>query len=540
MKPAMVHLVGAGPGDAGLLTMRGAELLRAADVVIYDGLVNAELLNLASAHAELIYAGKHDRTRCVSQELINRLLVGRARQGKSVVRLKGGDPYLFGRGAEEAEALGAAGIPFEVVPGVSSVQSVPCYAGIPLMHRDFNSAVTLVTGHEDPQAPNCRVRWDQVAQSPGTIVVLMGLKNLRAIAAALIASGRSSATPTAVISHGTTSRQQTVTGTLATIADEVERKEVQPPALTVIGEVVTLREKLNWFEQQPLLGRRVVVTQRRDLAAPLVTALQARGAEVWQLPATRWFPHPDLDRALVNLKHYDWVLFSHQLGVQFFFEHLVNKLGDLRSLGNARLGAYGPLTGKAIRKWHLIPAAVAADHKTPLIMNAVLRHGPVRNQRFLVIRGDEAQEHVPEALEELGARVDVARAFAVATETSDEPLLGRLREEGADWLVFSSGLAVEHLNARLGLHDYLSRFPATRLALASRTVEWALEERGLHATVTAQPNDAEDLATRIAEAGSASVEGETRQYEQANPSDEGRDPKEGRTAKAERFAMPCA
>ena len=503
MKPAKVHLVGAGPGDAALLTLRGAELLRMADVVIYDGLVNSELLKHAPACAELIYAGKHDRTRCVSQELITRLLVGRARQGKRVVRLKGGDPYLFGRGAEEAEALVAAGIPFEVVPGVSSVQSVPCYAGIPLMHRDFNSAVTLVTGHEDPRSPESQVRWDQVAQSPGTIVILMGLKNLRAIATALVAAGRSSATPTAVISHGTTCRQQTVTGTLATIADEVKWRQIPPPALTVIGEVVNLREKLNWFEQRPLLGRRVVLTQRLDLAAPVAAALQARGAEVWQLPATRWFPHPNLDKALLNLKRYDWILFSHQLGVQFFFDHLLNKFGDLRSLGNARLGAYGPLTGKAIRQWHLTPAAVAADHKTPLIMDAVLKHGPVHGQKFLVIRGDEAQEHVPEALEALGAQVHVARAFAVAPERRDEPLLARLREEGADWLVFASGLGIEHLDARLDLRHFLTRFPATRLALASSTVEWALEKRGLHANVVAQPNDAEDLASRIAETSNA-------------------------------------
>jgi uroporphyrinogen III methyltransferase / synthase len=535
MNAAKVFLVGAGPGDAGLLTLRGAELLRTADVVIYDGLVNRELLKHAPARAELIYAGKHDRTRCVSQELINRLLVGRARQGKRVVRLKGGDPYLFGRGAEEAEALVAAGIPLEVVPGVSSVQSVPCYAGIPLMHRDFNSAVTLVTGHEDPEAPGNRVRWDQVAQSPGTLVILMGLKHLRAIANALMASGRSCTTPAAVISHGTTSRQQTVTGTLATVADEVEREHIHPPALIVIGEVVRLREKLNWFEKRPLLGRRVVVTQRLDLAAPLVAALEARGAEVWQLPATRWFPHPDLDQALVNLKQYDWILFSHQLGVQFFFERLRERFGDLRSLGNARLGAYGPLTGKAIQQWHLTPVAVAADHKTPLIMDAVLKHGPVRGQKFLVIRGDEAQENVPETLEQLGARVDVARAFAVAPEQRYEPLLARLRDEGADWLVFASGLAIEHLDARLDLRDFLARFPATRLALASGTVEWALEARGLHATVVAQPNDAEDLATRIAEGSASKIRVGTRRCREPNPNAESRNPKEGRDPKAERF-----
>lgn len=250
MKPGgKVYLVGAGPGDPGLLTVRAAELLRRAEVVIYDGLVNPELLRLAPPLAELIYGGKHDRTRCVSQEELNALLLARAVEGRLVVRLKGGDPYMFGRGGEEAEALAQAGIPFEVVPGVSSVQSVPAYAGIPLMHRRCNSIVTIVTGHEDPASPNNHLDWPQLARVPGTLVVLMGLKHIRQIAAALLGHGRPSETPVAVISRGTTERQRTVVGTLVTIADQVERVQLPPPAVTVIGEVVRLRETLNWFRE---------------------------------------------------------------------------------------------------------------------------------------------------------------------------------------------------------------------------------------------------------------------------------------------------
>ncbi|MDO8541422.1 MAG: uroporphyrinogen-III C-methyltransferase [Opitutaceae bacterium] len=244
----IVYLVGAGPGAIGLLTLRGAELLRTADVVIYDGLANAELLELAPSTAELISVSKHERTHCVSQDDINRLLLARARAGKRVVRLKGGDPYLFGRGGEETEILAEAGISFEIVPGVSSIQSVPAYAGIPLTHRNHSSSVTIVTGHP-ARSPANRVDWAEYALIPGTLVVLMGSKNIREIAAALIRHGRAADTPTAVISRGTTEQQRTVVAALESIADRVDQSGIVPPAIVVIGEVVELREKLAWFER---------------------------------------------------------------------------------------------------------------------------------------------------------------------------------------------------------------------------------------------------------------------------------------------------
>jgi uroporphyrinogen III methyltransferase / synthase len=243
----IVYLVGAGPGDPGLFTLHGVELLRGAEVVIYDGLVNPELLRHAPTRAEVIYGGKHDRTRSVSQEEINALLLAKAREGKRVVRLKGGDPYVFGRGGEEAEVLAEAGIPFEVVPGVSSFHAVPAYAGIPLTHREHNSMVTIITGHDDPQSPTNKLDWAQLAKIRGTLVVLMGLRNIPQIAATLIARGRSRDTPVAVVSRGTTRRQATVRGTLATIASQLKEADLPPPAVTVIGEVAKLREKLNWL-----------------------------------------------------------------------------------------------------------------------------------------------------------------------------------------------------------------------------------------------------------------------------------------------------
>ena len=246
----IVYLVGAGPGDAGLFTLRGVELLGRAEVVIYDGLVNPDLLRFAPAAAEIIYGGKHDRTRPVSQEEVNALLVAKAREGKRVVRLKGGDPYVFGRGGEEAEVLAEAGIPFEVVPGVSSFHAAPGYAGIPLTHREHNSMVTIVTGHIDPLSPDNKLDWAQLARTPGTLVVLMGLRNIRPIAATLVAHGRSPDTPVAIVSRGTTERQRSVTGTLANIADQLEAASLPPPAVTVIGDVVKLRGKLDWFERR--------------------------------------------------------------------------------------------------------------------------------------------------------------------------------------------------------------------------------------------------------------------------------------------------
>ncbi len=504
-----VYLVGAGPGDTGLFTLRGVELLGRAEVVIYDGLVNRELLRFAPATADVIYGGKHDRTRCVSQEELNALLLAKAREGKRVVRLKGGDPYMFGRGGEEAELLTEAGIPFEVVPGVSSVQSVPGCAGIPLTHRNHNSSVTVVTGHEAPSSPANRVDWAQLAKIPGTLVVLMGLRNIRDIATTLIAHGRSPETPAAIISRGTTSQQRTVVGSLATIADLADQANLPPPAVTVIGDVVNLREKLNWSEQRPLFGRRVVVTQRHELVRPLTTSLREHGAEVLEVPATRWSPVADkgaLDKAVAGIKSYDWILFSNPVCIEFFFERFLQKYDDLRALGTVRLGAYGPMTAEKLREWHLCPAVVAADHKTPLIMEAVTKCGSVRGQKFLVLRGDSAWEKVPEALTESGAVVDVVTCYVTEPETNDfTGGAARLAEEGADWIVFASGLAIEHFHARFDLPKLTARFPGMRLAIASGTIKWALDRLGLEPSVITKPADVESLVNGIIEA-----EGKTR------------------------------
>lgn len=501
-QPGMVYLIGAGPGDPGLLTLRGAEVLRQAEVVIYDGLVNRELLGLAPPGAELIYGGKHDRHFAVRQEELNQLMVDRARAGRRVVRLKGGDPFIFGRGGEEAGLLAAAGLPWILVPGVSSVHSVPGYAGIPLTHRDHSSQLVVVTGHENPLGPENRVDWPGLARLQGTLVVLMGLKNLPAIAQVLLDHGRPAHTPVAVISHGTRHGQRTLAGTLATIASQVEQAGFQPPSLTVIGEVVQLREQLGWFERRPLFGQRIVVTQRPDLASPWVSLLQENGAEVLPIPATRWEPHPDrepLDRALAHLGDYDWLLFSHPFAVDRFFQRFHEVFPDWRQLGAARLAAYGPRTAARLRELHLQPAAVAADHLAPLIIQALRERHSLPGQRFLLLRGGEATEPVPEALAELGATVEVAPVYSVAPDGAETEASRDFLEAGADWLVFASGLAIQHFHQRFNLVESRRRWPEMKVAITRPTIGWALEELALQPQRVAGADNPQALLQQLIE-----------------------------------------
>lgn len=329
-------MVGAGPGDVGLLTLRGAELLGRADVVVYDALINRDLLRMAPREAEIIYGGKRSKDHAMSQEELNDLLVKKAREGKTVVRLKGGDPYIFGRGGEEAERLAEEGVNFEVVPGISSTVAGPNYAGIPITHRDHCSSFTVITGHEDPEKDEASVDWAQVAKIPGTKVVLMGVTRIREIASELVKNGLSPKTPVAMVRWGTTGRQQAVEGTLETIPDAVEKAGLKPPALTVIGDVVKLRGKLNWYEKRPLFGQRIVVTRTREQASELTRRLTELSAEVLEIPTIRIAPtdrHQDLADALLELNSYDWIVFTSPNGVTMFFETFFKAFEDMRDLG---------------------------------------------------------------------------------------------------------------------------------------------------------------------------------------------------------------
>jgi len=352
----MVYLVGAGPGDAGLLTLRGAELLARADVVVYDALVNPDLLHRAPKSAEIIYGGKRAREHSIPQEQLNQLLIARARAGKIVVRLKGGDPYVFGRGGEEAEQLADAKVPFEVVPGVSSFVAVPNYAGVPLTHRGFCSRLTLITGHEDPAKEISSIDWPQVAKTPGTKVIMMGTDRIGEIAQKLIEFGMDSATPIAMVRWGTTGRQHSIEGTLANIGEVAAKEKIGPPTVALIGEVVKLRKKLNRFERRPHFGQRVVVTRARDQAGQLSGQLHDLGAEVLEVPTIKLEApsrRQELVEALLELNSYDWLVFTSPNGVSTFFDYFFRRFHDMRDIGGARIAAVGPATANKLKELHL-------------------------------------------------------------------------------------------------------------------------------------------------------------------------------------------
>ena len=402
-----VFLVGAGPGDPGLLTLKGLAALEQAHVVVYDHLIGRDLLGLAPETAERIYVGKEAGAHSRSQEEINRLLAERALQGKTVVRLKGGDPFIFGRGGEEAEYLAARSIPFEVVPGVSSATAVPAYAGIPLTYRGVASSFVVLTGHEDPTKEGSSTRWAEVARGVDTLVFLMAMTNLQLIARRLIEHGRSPKDPAALIRWGTTADQETVVGTLGTIVADAERARLTPPAILVVGEVVRLRERAAWFEKKPLFGKRIVVTRTRQQASRFARLLEEAGAEVLRVPTIRIEPPESwesLDRALGEIENFRWVIFTSVNGVEFFRQRLDLAGKDLRSLGSARVAVIGPETAERLRRWGLIPDVIPGEYRAEGLVD--LLKGEIRpGDRVLLPRAAEARALLVSELERVGARV---------------------------------------------------------------------------------------------------------------------------------------
>ena len=482
-KTGMVYLVGAGPGDAGLLTLRGAELLGRADVVVYDALVNPELLRLAPTSAEIIYGGKRAKDHAIPQDELNQLLVRKAREGKIVVRLKGGDPYVFGRGAEEAEEIAAAQLPFEVVPGISSIVAGPNYAGIPLTHREHCSSFTVITGHEDPTKGGTALDYAQLARSGGTKVVLMGVERIGEIARSLMAAGMSAATPVGMIRWGTTGRQQTIEGTLGTIAAVVAEKKFTAPAVTIIGDVVKLRRKLNWFEQRPLFGRRIVVTRTREQASQLSSQLIEAGAEVLEIPTIKIeLPdeHVALVEALQGIGEYDWIVFTSPNGVTSFFNHFFKAYEDLRAFGNIRIAAVGPATAAKIKELHLRVDVMPEEYVTRKVAETIHAFESVENLRILLARAQVASPELPKALLEMGAIVDDVAVYKTVPETEDRNgAAARLREEGADWITFTSSSTVENFHARFDLPQLVQQFPNLKLASIGPETTKALTALGL-------------------------------------------------------------
>jgi len=501
----IVHLVGAGPGDPGCLTLRGRACLERADVVVYDYLANAELLRFAPAGAERVFAGKHGAgPHLLEQDAINALLVARAREGKTVVRLKGGDPLVFGRGGEEAEALAAAGLRFEIVPGVTAALAVPAYAGIPVTHRDWVSGVTVLTGHEAPGKRTPRVRWDLVATAGNTIVLLMGVTQLRANLAALLAAGLDPATPAAAIRWGATPRQRVVEGTAATLAALVDEGRLRPPVTVVLGEVVRLRATMAWFERRPLFGRRVLVTRTREQAGALSALLAEAGAEVVECPAIALAPPDDpaaLDDALRDVASYDWIVFTSANGVERFFARLDETGRDVRALHRARLAAIGPETARTLARRHLRADLVPDEFRAEGLL-ARLAPEEVRGKRFLLPRAAGARAILPDELRAAGAVVDEVATYRSVVPEESAALLARVLEEGPPHvLTFTSSSTVTHFLALLdrAVPDGRARIADACVACIGPITAATAREHGLRVDVVPAAYTVPALAAAVGE-----------------------------------------
>ena len=436
------YLVGAGPGDPGLLTLRGRDVLSRAEVVVYDHLVNRELLGFAPESAELIYAGKKSGDHTLPQEDINRLLVEKTGEGKNVVRLKGGDPFVFARGAEECLALAGAGLRFQVVPGVSSAIAGPAYAGIPVTQRSVNSALTIFSGHQDPADPAGANFYTAIGAAEGTKVLLMGVEHLRGIAERMISGGASRETPAAAIRRATCGDQQTVTGTLGNIADRVRETGMLPPAVLVFGDVAKLSEKLAWTATRPLFGRRIVVTRSRSQAGKLSNALRDLGADVCELPLIRREPAPDLREfaELVQDAHgYEWIVFTSANGVDAFFEIFYKLYDDAREIGGAKFAAVGAATAQRIRDHRFHVDLVAENFQAESLAETFRKQADVENVKMLVVRPVETSGALAASLGKMGAIVDEGIAYRTVPEPDDRTRAReRLESEGADLVVFTS------------------------------------------------------------------------------------------------------
>ena len=492
-RSGVVYLVGAGPGDPGLMTARSLALIASAETIFHDRLIPPGALAGARADAELVYVGKQPGVPSVPQEEIGERLIEAARAGKSVVRLKGGDPFVFGRGSEEGEALRAAGVDFEVVPGVTAAVAATAYAGIPVTHRDDASAVAFVTGHEDPGKDETALDWEALARFPGTLVFYMGVKNLERNARALIEAGRDAAEPAAAIERGTMDGQRTVAATLGTIAAAVAEEGVRAPALIVVGEVVERREALAWLERRPLHGRRVVVTRARAQASGLAATLRELGAEAIELPAIRIEPRIEADevkRAVAEIGEYALICMTSPNGVRLLFEALDAAGLDSRVLAGATVAAIGPGTAGALAK-RGIAADVVPERFVAEGLIEALSPVEVEGKRVLVARAADARDALPEWLDGRGAKVDVVALYETIREEPAPAAIDAAQE--ADYITFTSSSTVTNLLGALS-----ERFPSdARIVSIGPVTSETAREAGLAVDVEAGRHDVEGLIAAL-------------------------------------------
>ncbi|WP_238492473.1 uroporphyrinogen-III C-methyltransferase [Desulfotruncus alcoholivorax] len=449
-----VYLIGAGPGDPGLITVKGLECIQQADVIIYDRLASPRLLDYSRPDAEIIFVGKQPDKHTLTQSEINDLLVQKAKEGMSVARLKGGDPFVFGRGGEEAEELARHGIPFEIVPGVTSAVAVPAYAGIPVTHRDFTSSVSIITGNEDPTKENSNIEWAKLAAGTGTLIFLMGMSNLPAIAKRLVEHGRSPQTPVGLIRWGTRPEQKTLVGDLASIAQLAVEQDFKNPAIIIVGEVVKLRDKLKWFENKPLFGQRILVTRSREQASVLSRLIENLGGEPVEFP-TITIADPDdfepLDKAIKHIETYDWIVFTSVNGVKSFIKRFQYFNRDIRDLKGIRLCAIGPQTGKELRSMALYVDYIPAEYRAEEIVEG-LKHKISSGDRILLPRADIARKLLPESLRALGAEVDEVIAYRTLATSSNAGAIKEMLAKGKiNIITFTSSSTVRNFITLLGI-----------------------------------------------------------------------------------------
>jgi len=508
-RKGIVYLVGAGPGDPGLTTARALSLIASADVIFHDRLIPPGALDGAREDAELVYVGKapgdgpktsayrtesaHRQRETVPQGEINERLVEAARAGKSIVRLKGGDPFVFGRGGEEGEALRAAGIEFEVVPGVTAGVAATAYAGIPVTHRDDASAVAFVTGHEDPEKAETALNWEALARFPGTLVLYMGVKRLAENAAALIEAGRDPEEPAAAVERGTLAGQRTVVATLATLSEAVEREGLGAPALIVVGPVVRRRETLAWLERRPLHGRRVVVTRARAQASGLAVTLRELGAEVVELPAIRIEPRiesEEVRRAIDSIESYTLICLTSPNGARLLLDALQAAGKDARALAGATIAAIGPGTARTLGERGILADVVPERFVAEALVEA-LGGIDVAGRKALIARAAEARDVLPDALRERGAHVDVVALYETVREEPDPDAVEAA--QAADYVTFTSSSTVSNLTEALG-----ERFPASaRVVSIGPVTSEAARAAGLTVQVEAERHDVEGLLAAL-------------------------------------------
>ncbi|MYE88832.1 uroporphyrinogen-III C-methyltransferase [Candidatus Poribacteria bacterium] len=496
-----VYLVGAGPGDPKLITLKGIECLQCADVVIYDLLINVKLLEHCPAHTKKIYGGKMIGEQEQRQAEIDDLMIRHAQAGKTVVRLKGGDPFIFGRGGEEALTLVEAGIDFEIVPGITSAIAAPAYAGIPLTHRSYSSSVAFVTGHSAALKADSVIRWEQLATGVDTLVILMGVGHLREIAGRLIQHGRSPDTPISLIHWGTTPQQKTLVGTLADIAQKAEEVNFRNPAAIIVGDVNALREQLNWFDRKPLFGRRIIVTRARAQASGFAECLESSGAEVIQFPTIETQPIPDntaLDRAIAQLSTYNWVIFTSVNAVEYFYRHLRENGKDTRSLGNARICAVGQKTVSALNQ-----IGIRADYVPSQYRGSVLAAEleGVEGQKILLPRASIAADDLPNGLRDRGVIVDAISIYETikAGAGGREALEADLHSGRIDMVTFTSSSTVTNFLEMFDSPPLATLLNQVHIAVIGPSTEATAKAHGLVVDIVAKQASVESLAEEIVE-----------------------------------------